>query len=110
MDVVFGLDGALYYADFDGGTIRRIAATDTTSPTVSVTQPGAGSTVSGTVTLGANASDNVAIAGVQFRVDGVNVGAEGTTEPLPGLVEQCDGLPSGPHAITAVASRQGPGP
>ena len=32
MDLEFGPDGNLYYADFDGGTIRRIHYGSTQSP------------------------------------------------------------------------------
>ena len=53
---------------------------DVTPPTVSLTAP-AGGTVSGTVTLTANASDNVGVSGVQFLVDGGALGAEDTTSP-----------------------------
>ena len=41
---------------------------DTTPPTVSLTAPTNGATVSGTVTVAANASDNVGVAGVQFAL------------------------------------------
>ncbi|MBI3305420.1 Ig-like domain-containing protein, partial [Candidatus Parcubacteria bacterium] len=55
---------------------------DTTPPTVSLTAPSAGATVSGTsVTVSANASDNVGVVGVQFKLDGVNLDAEDTTAP-----------------------------
>src|SRR3989338_3897285 len=54
---------------------------DTIKPTVSLTAPADGATVSGTVTISANASDNVGVVGVQFKVDGANVGAEDTTSP-----------------------------
>ena len=54
---------------------------DTTPPTVSVTAPTAGATVSGTVALTANASDNVGVVGVQFLVNGVASGAEDTASP-----------------------------
>src|SRR4029453_735924 len=43
------------------------------APTVSVTPPAGGATVSGTVTVTASASDNVAVAGVRFFVDGTPV-------------------------------------
>src|SRR5688572_2512970 len=43
---------------------------DTTPPTVSITSPASGATVSGTTTVSASASDNVGVAGVQFFVDG----------------------------------------
>jgi hypothetical protein len=43
---------------------------DTTPPTTSITAPAAGSTVSGTVTVSASASDDVGVAKVEFYVDG----------------------------------------
>src|SRR5205807_1819960 len=49
---------------------------DTTPPTVSITSPTAGSTVSATVTVSGTASDNVGVVGVQFKLDGANLGAE----------------------------------
>ena len=53
-----------------GGGNVTVDNPDTTAPTVSLTGPAEGATVSGTVTLSANASDNVGVAGVQFKVDG----------------------------------------
>jgi methionine-rich copper-binding protein CopC len=58
-----------------------VVLADTVAPTVSITAPTAGATLSGVTTLTANASDNVAVVGVQFQVDGANVGAEVTTAP-----------------------------
>jgi hypothetical protein len=54
---------------------------DTTPPTVSMTAPAAGATVSGGVTVSATASDNVGVVGVQFLLDGLALGAEDTTAP-----------------------------
>ena len=53
---------------------------DVTPPTVSLTAPPAG-TWSGTVTLTANATDNVGVSGVQFLVDNAAQGAEDTSAP-----------------------------
>jgi hypothetical protein len=50
--------------------------TDTTPPAVTLTAPADGATVSGVTTLSANATDDVAVAGVQFLVNGNPVGAE----------------------------------
>ncbi|MGH8512296.1 MAG: right-handed parallel beta-helix repeat-containing protein, partial [Gammaproteobacteria bacterium] len=51
-------------------------APDTTPPTVSLTAPASGATVSGTaVTVSADAADNAGVAGVQFKLDGANYGA-----------------------------------
>src|SRR5882762_8519702 len=44
-------------------------AADTTAPTVSITSPVANAALSGIVSLMASASDNVAVANVQFKVD-----------------------------------------
>src|SRR5467141_1487392 len=54
---------------------------DTTAPTVSITSPASGATVSGTISVTASASDKVGVVGVQFLLDGVNAGAEDTTSP-----------------------------
>ena len=54
---------------------------DGTAPAVSITQPVTGSTVSAAVTVTANATDNVGVAGVQFKLDGVNLGSEDTSSP-----------------------------
>jgi hypothetical protein len=43
---------------------------DTSSPTVNITNPALGQTLSGAVIIGANAQDDVAIAHVQFQIDG----------------------------------------
>lgn len=48
---------------------------DTTPPTVSITSPSNSSTVSGTITITATASDNVGVANVQFYLDGVPLGS-----------------------------------
>ncbi|RKH14789.1 esterase [Corallococcus sp. CA053C] len=47
---------------------------DTTAPTVSFTAPTAGATVSGAVTLAANATDDRGVTKVEFLVDGAVVG------------------------------------
>jgi len=49
---------------------------DTTPPTVNVTAPANGSTVSGSVVISANASDNVAVDHVDFLVNGTLVGTD----------------------------------
>ncbi|WP_164821292.1 Ig-like domain-containing protein [Paenibacillus koleovorans] len=84
------------------GVTVTVSNSDTTPPTVSVTAPTSGATVSGTITLSANASDNVGVVGVQFRVDGSNVGAEDTVSPYS-ISYSTLGLSNGSHTITAVA-------
>ena len=60
--------------------------TDTTPPTVALTQPANGATVSGTTTVTASASDNVGVVGVQFKLDGANLGAEVSVSPYSLIV------------------------
>jgi hypothetical protein len=85
------------------GTGDNCGPVDTTVPTVSVTAPTAGATVSGSsVTLSANASDDVGVAGVQFKVDGSNTGAEDTTSAYS-ITWNSTGVANGSHSITAVA-------
>lgn len=52
------------------------------APTISIVTPTAASTVIGNVLLSADVADDVGVAGVQFKVDGVNVGSEITTAPF----------------------------
>jgi hypothetical protein len=82
-------------------------SSDTTAPVVSVTAPSNGATVSGTVTASANASDNVGVAGVQFKLDGANLGAEDTTAPYS-TAWNTTTASAGSHTLTAVA-RDGAG-
>ena len=76
---------------------------DTTAPIVSITAPTSGSTVSGTsVIISANASDNVGVAGVQFKLDGANLGAEDTTSPYS-ITWNSTTASNGSHTLTATA-------
>ncbi len=76
---------------------------DTTPPTVSITSPTSGATVSGTITVNASASDNVAVANVQFQVDGANVGAADTSSPYNFSLDTTT-LSNASHSLTAVAT------
>jgi glucose/arabinose dehydrogenase len=78
------------------------AACDTSPPTVQVTSPAAGATITGPVTLTASATDNAGVAGVQFRVDGQDIGTEDTTPPYSADWSTA-GAANGSHSITAVA-------
>lgn len=76
---------------------------DTTAPTVSITAPSAGATVSGTSTgVSATASDNIGVAGVQFKLDGSNLGSEDTASPYS-IVWNTNGASNGSHTLTATA-------
>src|SRR5438445_543788 len=76
---------------------------DATPPTVGMTAPANNETVSSTsVTVSANASDNVGVAGVQFRLDGASLGSEITTAPYR-LSWDTTATANGPHTLTALA-------
>jgi chitodextrinase len=76
---------------------------DVTPPTVSIVSPANGATVVGFVNVNANASDNVGVAGVQFKADGVNIGAEVTTSPYT-ISWDTSAFTSGTsHTLSAVA-------
>ena len=77
-------------------------AVDTTPPSVSITAPVANSTVSNTITVTATASDNVAVADVQFQLDGVNLGADLTTAPYT-ISWNTATASNGSHNLTATA-------
>ncbi|HTS28946.1 MAG TPA: Ig-like domain-containing protein, partial [Bryobacteraceae bacterium] len=78
------------------------APPDTTPPAVSITAPAANATVSNTITVSANASDNVAVADVQFQLDGVNLGADLTTAPYS-ISWNTTLASNGTHTLTAIA-------
>jgi chitodextrinase len=75
---------------------------DTSPPSVSITAPAAGATVSATVCVTASASDNVGVAGVQFKLDGANLGAEDTSSPYS-VSWDTTTASNGTHTLTAVA-------
>ncbi len=75
---------------------------DTTPPTVSLTAPADGATVSGNIQVNANASDNVGVAGVQFLLDGAALGAEDTVAPYSIPLDTTAAV-NGPHTLAARA-------
>ena len=77
---------------------------DTTPPTVSLSAPAAGATVSGaSVAVSASATDNVAVASVQFRLDGANLGGVDSSSPY-GYTWDTTGVSNGSHALSAIAT------
>ena len=76
---------------------------DTAAPTINVTAPADGATVSGAVAVSATASDNVGVANVAFAVDGAALGAPDATAPY-GLSLDTTALTNGPHTLRATAT------
>lgn len=69
------------------------------APTASFSSPLSGATVSGTVNLAVNATN---ATGVQFKVDGVNLGSEDTVSPYAASWDTTKAA-NGSHVLTAVA-------
>ena len=99
-----------FYANNDfillGSATATVVADDTTPPTVALTAPAPGAKVSGVTTVSATASDDVGVAGVQFRLDGAPLGAEDVTAPYS-VSWTTSTATGGPHTLTAVARDAG---
>jgi poly(hydroxyalkanoate) depolymerase family esterase len=90
-----------YAATFFGLASGGGGGGDTTAPTVNVTAPTSGSTVSGTVTITASASDDVGVSRVEFFVDGALVGSD-TSSPYS-FAWNSTAAANGSHALMAKA-------
>ena len=104
-DILIGKGGLT--AGTDNTQIFQLALSnsvgpDTTPPSVAISAPVLGATVSGRIDIHANASDNVAVAGVQFQLDGTNFGAEVFNPPYS-LQWDTTTIANGAHVLSAVA-------
>ena len=110
VDVSAG-DGSRSYTatahDEDGGSPHSSAVSvnvDTTPPAVSITSPPnttPPTTLAGTITISAGASDDVGVMGVEFRIDGASA-VEDTTAPYA-VSWNTNGFSNGSHTLTAIA-------
>jgi predicted amidohydrolase len=75
---------------------------DQTAPTVAITSPGSGATVSGSLNVAAAASDDVGVAHVRFMLDGAQLGADDTTAPYA-VVWNTTTTADGAHTLVATA-------
>jgi hypothetical protein len=74
-----------------------------TPPTVTMTSPAPSGTVSTLATVAANATDsNYAITGVQFLLDGVNLGSQVTSAPYS-IAWDSSAVTAGNHTLSAIA-------
>lgn len=85
-----------------GGNGERSEGTYAAPLAVSITAPAGSSTVTGTVTVMATARSSTGTAAVQFKLDGVNLGAEGTVAPYTAVWDTASST-NGMHIISAVA-------
>jgi peptidoglycan/xylan/chitin deacetylase (PgdA/CDA1 family) len=88
------------YLITDGFSLVAVTPPDTTAPAVAVTRPPL--ILSGSVSLVAQASDDVGVAGVRFLIGNTLVGSEVTAPPYVYLLDTTT-LPNGQHTVAAVA-------
>jgi hypothetical protein len=100
------LIGSQIYITTFGGGAWKTGSTQSSGPTVNITSPTSGASLSGTITLSATASDPSGIAGVQFLVDNVAVGAEVTTSPY-NMSFDTTTVSNAAHTFTARARNTG---
>jgi chitodextrinase len=79
-----------------------VDSSDPIPPVIAITSPTASSSISGTVSLVANATDNVAIAGVSFLVDDMPLGPDDTAAPYS-FSWDTTLIGNGAHVLTARA-------
>jgi hypothetical protein len=89
-------------ARWTSNAVTVTVSNDTTPPTVSITAPANGATISGTISVTAQASDDRGVAGVRFRLNGANLGAEDTSAPYS-VSWNTAGVADGSHTLTAIA-------
>ena len=75
---------------------------DTAPPVVAITSPTNNATVSGVIRVTAEASDDLGVAAVQFKLDGANLGPEMTTRPYE-LIWDTTSTGNSLHTLSAVA-------
>ncbi len=95
-------EGALWTFTTAGTPVSTPPSADVTPPSVVVYSPARGAALGGTNDVSASAWDNLGVAGVQFKVDGINVGAEDRSAPFR-ISWDTRLVSSGTHEVTAEA-------
>lgn len=90
-------DPSLLLAAFKG----KPGGSDVTPPTISITSPASGATVSGTISVTVNATDNRAVSSVTLSVDGTTVG-NSTSSPFT-ISWNSANVINGTHTLTVTA-------
>ncbi|GMU06721.1 hypothetical protein ASNO1_29740 [Corallococcus caeni] len=101
---VGGTSGPCAYStlvDRDDLVFAVASEADGVAPTVAITAPLAGSTLTGNATVSVNAADNFGVTKVELRVDGV-LASTSTLSPYS-LTWDTLGVVNGSHVLTAVA-------
>lgn len=96
----FSKVAAAYMAELAKGT-ANVPPPDTTPPTVALTSPGDGATLSGTFNLAASASDDVGVTRVEFFINGTSRGTD-TSAPYS-YAWDTNTTPNGSYTLSARA-------
>ena len=104
---LFNINGsATVLDDFGGGTAGTsptlTPSPDPIAPQIAITFPQDGAQVNNIINVTADASDNVGVIGVQFAIDGADVGVEDANPPYS-LAWDTRTVSNGAHTITARA-------
>ncbi|MFM9885780.1 MAG: Ig-like domain-containing protein [Burkholderiales bacterium] len=82
--------------------VGTLPAPDTIAPAISLTAPSNNTTISGSITVTANATDNLAVVGVQFKLNGANLGPEDTAAPYS-IAWDSTTVANGTYSLSALA-------
>ncbi|MGE5293613.1 MAG: S8 family serine peptidase [Solirubrobacterales bacterium] len=101
-----GLDTSFGYGLVDAQKAAGAASTPTTDnpPSVDITAPSQGSTVSGVVAVKAAASDDKGVTRVEFLVDGARIGLDAQSSDGWSVSWSSAAVADGQHTITAKAT------
>lgn len=95
-----GTDGKDIGVDFDALT-AAMGGGDTTPPSVSLSSPTSGSTVSGVVNVAVSATDDVGVTKIEYALDGSLIAA--FSPPVSSSSWDSTGAQDGPHTLTVTA-------
>ncbi len=122
IDITANFDGTYYWYDWNTGSVGNGGHTltakatdgvgrsstaavsvtvDNTAPSVSITNPRGGATVSGVIRIDASASDNIGLSVVYFYVDGAFIGSD-TSAPYY-VYWDSERVSDGKHTLKALA-------
>ena len=85
--------------------VDNLPEDDTTPPIIVISNPISGQTISGTVNFTVLSTDNVEVAEVEFFIDGISVGNDGS-DPYMYVWDTTDqeiGIPADEHTLSALA-------
>jgi chitinase len=102
--------GALYHYSVESRAASGVLTSSgdftfsaqTTPPTVTLGSPPTGTTIGGVVSVTASASSSLGLGGVQFKLDGEDLGAPMTSGPYA-FMWNTSAVPDGRHGLAAVA-------